>query len=160
MRKLIIRPIEAGDNVRLKEIIQSVLKSYQLDIPNTAYFDPQLDYLFEHYQQQEGAAYWVLEDKGEVVGGVGIGPFDLDRGICELQKLYLLEDYRGQGWASQLMDQAMTFATKYYSACYIETHHNLEDAQALYSKFDFEPLAQALEGTEHSAMDRWYLKYF
>ena len=35
----IVRPIEEKDNKKMQEIIQSVLKSYRLDIPGTAYFD-------------------------------------------------------------------------------------------------------------------------
>lgn len=142
----------------MKEIIQSILESYQLNIPNTAYFDPQLAYLFEYYDREEFSAYWVLEDDERVVGGIGIGVFNMEEKICELQKLYLLEEYRGQGWASLLVDKALEFARLYYSACYIESHHNLQDALGLYRKYDFMPLEKPLEATEHSAMDCWYIK--
>lgn len=50
---MIIRPIEKVDNPVMHHIIQHVLKSYGLDIPGTAYFDPQLGALYEFYEQEE-----------------------------------------------------------------------------------------------------------
>ena len=34
-----IRPIQKNDDPYLKQLIQELLKSYQLDIPGTAYLD-------------------------------------------------------------------------------------------------------------------------
>ena len=71
-----IREIKKEDNPKLKQIIQDTLESYDLAIPGTAYFDPQLDYLHKYYEGLLNAKYWVMEVNGEVVGGVGIAPFN------------------------------------------------------------------------------------
>ncbi|MET3682742.1 putative acetyltransferase [Alkalibacillus flavidus] len=156
-----IREIETKDNQTIEHIIKSSLESYGLDIPGTAYVDPQLSNLTQFYEADDDAAYWVAENgDGRVVGGVGIGPFDRENGICELQKLYVAPEAQGRGLARQLMDVALTFANKHYDACYLETSTKLEAANRLYEKLGFEPLPKPIEGSDHNAMDAWYLKRF
>lgn len=46
---MIIREIKVEDNKKIKEIIQGSLKLLGLDIPGTAYFDPQLNNLYQYY---------------------------------------------------------------------------------------------------------------
>ena len=71
-----IREIEKKDNMAIERIIKESLKSYQLDIPGTAYFDPQLGNLADYYKNEQNAKYWVLVDEAEqVAGGVGIARF-------------------------------------------------------------------------------------
>ena len=73
---MIIRKIKVEDNKKIKEIIQGSLKLLGLDIPGTAYFDPQLNNLYQYYNDLNHAKYWVLEMDQEVVGGIGIAPFN------------------------------------------------------------------------------------
>ncbi|MBP2966909.1 GNAT family N-acetyltransferase, partial [Acinetobacter baumannii] len=80
--------------------------------------------------------------------------------ICELQKLYLNDLYQGKGLAKMLMDVSLSFAEKNYDACYLETHSDLAAACILYDKYDFKLLDAPIAGSEHSAMDKWYLKSF
>lgn len=56
------------------------------------------------------------------------------------------------------MDHALKFAGIHYDFCYLETHSDLGAACRLYEKYNFELLPQPIEGSEHSAMDKWYLK--
>ncbi|MBS0949082.1 GNAT family N-acetyltransferase [Weissella minor] len=155
-----IREISVADNAQIKQIIQHSLKQEQLDIPGTAYFDPQLNDLYHYYQGIENAAYWVIVDDTTVLGGIGIAPLNPSDGqhICELQKLYLSDDAKGHGLSKQLMTIALDYAAQRYDQCYLETMAKLKPACALYEKFGFTPLKQPLNGSEHSAMDRWYLK--
>ena len=44
-RKFIIRPITADDDAAIAAIIRDNLRAAHLDIPGTAYFDPELDHL-------------------------------------------------------------------------------------------------------------------
>ncbi|UNL83119.1 GNAT family N-acetyltransferase [Priestia koreensis] len=155
---MIIREMESKDNAVVKEIIQHSLKSLGLDIPGTAYFDPQLNDLHHYYTDLTNARYWVVEVAGTVAGGVGIAPFDEAEGVCELQKLYLTPDVQGLGLAKKLMETALDFASNHYDKCYLETQHALAPACRLYEKFGFSLLEKPLEGSEHSAMDAWYLK--
>ncbi|MEG8980305.1 GNAT family N-acetyltransferase [Priestia megaterium] len=155
---MIIREIKIEDNKKIKEIIQDSLKSLGLDIPGTAYFDPQLNDLYQYYNNLNYAKYWVLEINQEVVGGIGIAPFNEEDKVCELQKLYLSPKTQGLGLAIKLMETALLFASKHYNKCYLETQHELKAACKLYKKFGFKLLFKPLPGSEHSAMDAWYIK--
>ncbi|MBD7909248.1 GNAT family N-acetyltransferase [Sporosarcina gallistercoris] len=154
-----IREIEEKDNTAIEKIIKHSLESVGLDIPGTAYFDPQLGELAQFYRGQQGAAYWIaVDDEGKVAGGVGIGPYDQKNGICELQKLYIAPEFQGQGLSKELMATALGFARDHYDYCYLETSQKLSIANRLYSKLGFDLLEEPLEGSEHGAMDAWYLK--
>jgi len=157
---MIVREIEQQDNEIVASIIRHSLESVGLNIKGTAYFDPYLDKLSEYYSSLESAAYWVAVLDGEVVGGVGIAPFSEESGTCELQKLYLSPKAQGKGYSNLLMETALDFAAKHYDYCYLETRQQLKAACALYEKFGFELLSEPLAGSEHSAMDAWYIKKF
>lgn len=154
-----IREIEEKDNRTIEQIIKRSLEKFELDIPGTAYFDPQLSALAQFYQGEKHASYWVaVNEQDEVVGGIGIAPFDTEKGICELQKLYVAPVAQGIGLSRKLVETALTFASKHYTYCYLETMEKLEVANALYEKFGFDPLENPLVGSDHGTMDRWFLK--
>ena len=44
------RKIEAADDRKIAKIIRANLEKHNLDIPGTAYFDPQLDCLRAYYK--------------------------------------------------------------------------------------------------------------
>ncbi|MGX1433570.1 putative acetyltransferase [Cytobacillus horneckiae] len=153
-----IREIEPKDNPVIEAIIKNSLESVGLNIEGTAYFDPHLGKLSEFYNQLSHSKYWVAEIDNKVVGGIGIAVFDEGKEICELQKLYLSPEAQGKGCAIKLMETAINFAEKHYQYCYLETRHDLKAASSLYKKFEFDLLQEPLNGSEHSAMDAWYLK--
>ncbi|MFC6170884.1 GNAT family N-acetyltransferase [Loigolactobacillus jiayinensis] len=154
-----LRKITPADNLQVKAIIQQALAAYHLNLPGTAYFDPQLDHLAEYYAQLPNSEYWVLVTAtGKIAGGAGIGMFNADKKIAELQKLYIAPEFRGQGLAHQLMRQTLDFAQQYYTQLYLETFSILEPANQLYHKYNFQRLAAPLVGSEHSACDVWYLR--
>ncbi|KRK36711.1 acetyltransferase [Loigolactobacillus bifermentans DSM 20003] len=151
-----LRLIEPRDNTALRQVIQSTLREYHDDLPGTAYYDPQLGQLAAFYQQTPYARYWVVEQQGQIVGGGGIAPFP-QSGVAELQKLYLLPNARGQGYATQLMQHCITTAREFgYHTLYLETFKNLHTAIKMYEKYQFQPLTAALSGTAHSTCDAWY----
>ena len=47
-----IREMEEKDNQKMEQIIKRSLESFNLDIPGTAYFDPQLSSLAQFYKEQ------------------------------------------------------------------------------------------------------------
>ena len=154
-----IREIDEKDNQIMEQIIKRSLESFNLDIPGTAYFDPQLGRLSQFYKKQPNAKYWVAVNKqNEVVGGVGIAPFAGKPETCELQKLYITPAYQGRGFAKKLMKTALDFAGNHYTYCYLETMEKLQAANHLYSQLGFRELDSALEGSEHSTMDTWLFK--
>lgn len=154
-----IRAIKEKDNKSMEQIIKRSLESFDLNIPGTAYFDPQLGNLAQFYEQQPNAKYWVVvNEQDEVVGGVGIAPFGMELEICELQKLYIKPEAQGMGLSKKLMKVALDFAKKHYTYCYLETLKKLETANLLYNKLGFQLLEKPLDGSEHNAMDAWYIK--
>ncbi|MEG0254035.1 MAG: GNAT family N-acetyltransferase [Vagococcus sp.] len=155
---MMLREMTRKDNQGVKALVQRSLKLLGLDKPGTAYYDPELNDLYSFYQKENKGNYWVIEENGVIVGGVGIASFN--EIICELQKLYVDTSVQGKGLASQLMNQALLFAENNYEACYLETHSDLGVACQLYDKYEFDLLSGPLEGSVHSAMDKWYLKKF
>lgn len=154
-----VRPIEPKDNEAIERIIKESLESVGLDMPGTAYTDPQLGDLAGFYSQLEGGRYWVAVDAdSRVLGGVGIGPFGEEPGVCELQKLYVAREARGRGLSRELMVAALEFAGQHYDRCYLETSTKLAVANQLYAKLGFRKLTEPLAGSEHGAMDAWYMK--
>ncbi|HLQ40833.1 MAG TPA: GNAT family N-acetyltransferase [Tetragenococcus sp.] len=153
-----LRPIQAKDNLQIAKLIRHSLKSRGFDHPGTAYFDPYLTELSHYYQQLNHAQYWVVTDQEKIIAGAGIAPLQQIPHICELQKLYVADTYQRNGLASRLIDTALAFASQYYTACYLETHTNLGKAWSLYEKYGFVRLDTPLIDTDHTAMDRWYLK--
>ena len=154
-----IRRIEAKDHARMAEIIRACLTEYgcagRMD---TAWGDPCLDYLSEVYVLEDNA-YWVAENEdGTVVAGCGIGHIDDEKKICELQKMYCDEKYRGKGIAQELLDTALDFAEKYYDFCYLETLENMGRARAFYERNGFTHTEETVGNTGHGGCDYHYIK--
>jgi putative acetyltransferase len=148
-----IRPIQPQDNAQLAAIIRHNLEQVGLDIPGTAYFDPELDHLSDYYATQtQPATYFVLvDDQDQVKGGAGVVAFS--REVAELQKLYLADDVKGQGYSYQLMQAVLDFARQHYKKLYLETHSSLKAAVHLYEKLGFQRLPGQIQGGAHATMD-------
>lgn len=178
LNMVLIRPIAKEDEPVIAAIIRSVLEESHLDVPGTAYFDPELDYMYDYYQKLTDNAYWVVEEQGRLVGGVGIGLLDESlelpiKGhpellaekatkigkVGELQKLYLLPEARGKGYSRRLMDTVMAFAIDQgYDFLYLETIKSLETAIVLYKKLGYEFLDEPLLSGDHTFMDTFMMK--
>lgn len=52
------RKIEPADNKALAELIRANLEYFHLDIPNTVYFDPELDHLSDFYNAISEKAFY------------------------------------------------------------------------------------------------------
>ncbi|MCR5783707.1 MAG: GNAT family N-acetyltransferase [Clostridia bacterium] len=154
------RKIEPSDDRRIAEIIRTNLEKYHLDIPGTAYFDPELDHLSAYYNSDPSKrAYFIaLGDRNEVIGGVGIAEFDGIEDCAELQKLYLDDSAKGKGFGKDLMQIAVGWAASAgYNNLYLETHTNLDAALSLYEKTGFQQIEKPCP-TQHNTMNRFYLK--
>lgn len=156
-----IRKIERKDDAKVASIIRTCLIEYGGDHRNdTAWADPYLDRFSEVYVL-ENNAYWVAENgEGEVIAGVGIGPMDGVDGVCELQKMYCLSPYRGQGIAKALLDTALAFAKNYYDRCYLETMDNMDRAKRFYEKNGFVHTKETIGHTGHGGCNYHNIEYF
>lgn len=155
-----IRPITSADDAEIARIIRENLEAYHLDIPGTAYFDPELDCLSAFYRAQpDKRAYFVAAyDDGTVIGGVGVAEFAGFDHCAEIQKLYLSDPAKGKGLGKRLMQTAEAFARSAgYDNLYLETHSNLQTAMNLYEKMQFRQIEKPA-AVLHSTMNRFYWK--
>lgn len=156
---MIIRRIEEKDDSTVAAIIRKCLIEYGGDNrTDTAWADPYLDYFSKVYVL-ENNAYWVAEnDEGKVVAGVGIGPINGVSNVCELQKMYCLKEYRGQGIAAALLEQAFIFAKQHYEKCYLETMDNMDRAKRFYEKNGFKHTCETIGNTGHCGCNYHYIR--
>lgn len=154
------RKIEAEDDAAVASIIRKNLEKLHLNIPGTAYYDPQLDHMSAYYQADtEKRVYFVaLDEEDQVVGGVGVAAFTGCSDCAEIQKLYLDDATKGKGYGRELMQTAEAWAKAVgYQQLYLETHSNLKAAMKLYEKLGFHEIERPAT-VLHSTMDHFYLK--
>lgn len=167
---MIIRKIQQKDDKELFKLIRSSLEAACLNIPGTAYFDESIKAMSKFYLRGEESAdagtscfhrqYFVLVNElDEVLGGVGFAEFDGSGEVAEVQKLYLMEEAKGKGYSYLLMKHIEDAARRVgYKKLYLETHKNLPIALLLYKKLGYTLLPQRLAGSQHSAMDHFFIK--
>ena len=159
MDNIKIRLIAEKDNAEIAEIIRANLKKFKLDIPGTAYFDPELNCLSKYYSAlPEKRAYFIADDDNEIIGGAGIAEFENIDCCAEIQKLYLTDAAKGKGLGRRLMQTAEDFAReKNYKKLYLETHSDLKAAIRLYEKLGFKEIDRP-DFVLHGTMDKFYMK--
>ena len=154
-----IRLITSDDNLAMANILRRSLEEFGLNIPGTAYFDESTDKLFESFQT-ERSAYFIAEEDGEILGGVGIYPTDgLGSDTVELVKMYVSSASRGKGVGKRLMLKCIEFAKSLeYKKIYLETMPELSSAVAAYEKLGFKSLNHPLGNTGHFSCTIWMLR--
>ncbi|MBR5338108.1 MAG: GNAT family N-acetyltransferase [Lachnospiraceae bacterium] len=153
-----IRNIEAKDDPVIAQIIRYNLKDHNLDIPGTVYFDEGLDHLSEFYNTDD-RRYYVAEISGKIIGGIGFAPFKTMEKTAELQKIYLIDEVKGQGIGYELIDyveEQMREAG--FKRSYLETHDNLQAAIHIYKKSGYREIERPKE-VVHSTMNRFFIKH-
>lgn len=150
MNKPIIRPIQKDDNAQVAAVVRKVLVDMGAPKVGTAYADEALDTMYEHYDRPK-AAYFVVEDNGIVIGCAGIAQLDnYDGNVCELQKMYFLEEARGKGLGSAMMKKCLDTARDFgFEQCYLETMPYMEAAQKLYKRTGFDYIDGPMGNTGH-----------
>jgi putative acetyltransferase len=154
-----IRPIEARDNPAIAAIIRTVMPEMGAGGAGFAIHDPEVDTMFEAYSGPR-ASYFVVEHAGRIVAGGGVaqlaqGPHE----VCELKKMYMLREARGQGIGARLLATCLEAAKAHgFAQCYLETLDTMRAARKLYEKNGFQPLTGPMGNTGHFGCDRWYLR--
>lgn len=150
MNTPIIRPILKKDNPHIANVIRKVLIDFGVPKVGTAYADKALDALYEAYQKPQ-AIYYVVELDGKILGGGGVAQLDnCDENICELQKMYFLEEARGLGLGTQMIRKCLENAKVFmFEKCYLETMTYMKAAQKLYLKNNFNYIDGPMGNTGH-----------
>jgi len=157
-RDFTVRKILPEDNRQMAEIVRYNLKNHGLDIPGTAYFDPELDSLSSFYSADK-RGYFVLADKeGNISGGIGFAEFPGINACAELQKLYLADAVKGFGIGYVLINYVEEkMLESGFKQSYLETHENLETAIHIYEKSGYRRIERP-GNVVHNTMTHFYLK--
>nr|WP_097027323.1 GNAT family N-acetyltransferase [Clostridium peptidivorans] len=153
---MIIRKLTKEDNKDIEKIIKECLIEFGANREGFAWADPELSYLSEAYKDED-SEYWVAERNGEIIGGCGIAPMKNLDGVCELQKMYFIQEARGTGIAGKIIKIALDFSKERYDKCYLETLNSMEAANKFYQNNGFYKLDRPIIETEHFGCDAWYL---
>jgi putative acetyltransferase len=152
-----LRAITPLDNAAVATVIRIVMPEFGADGPGFAIHDAEVDDMFGAYSRA-GAAYFVVEADGRVLGGGGVAALDGgEPGVCELRKMYFLPELRGQGAGLALIERCLDRARELgYRTCYLETLSGMDAAQALYQRVGFQRIPQAMGKTGHFGCNRFY----
>ena len=122
-----IRPITPADDLAVARIIRGVMPEFGADGPGFAIHDPEVGAMCAAYDRP-GAAYFVVERGGGVMGGGGVAPLDGGpAGVCELRKMYFLPALRGLGAGAALMQRCLAEARALgFRQVYLETLRGMD----------------------------------
>ena len=151
-----IRNIQPGDNTALAKIVRDSLTEFGANKPGTVYYDDTTDHLYELFQTL-GSDYFVAEENEAVLGGGGLYPSaGLPEGVCELVKMYLAKEARGNGLGQKLIDKCIQRAGELgYNTIYLETMPELKTALSVYEKKGFTYLSGPMGNTGHFGCELW-----
>lgn len=156
MTELTVRRVRPEDDPELARIIRNGMAEFGLCGAGPA-GDAEIDAISSAFPPPR-AAFFVAESSGRVLGGGGIGPIPgQPEEICELRKMYLVREARGQGAGRRLLEACLDFARQAgYRTCYLATLERMSRARRLYAGFGFERLDRELPGSAHLGCDTWY----
>ena len=132
-----LRPATNADCQRVVDLVYTVLSEYGLQ-PDPQCTDADLKDIEQSYLQR-GGVFYVLEGKdGSIIGSYGLYP--MEAGTCELRKMYLHRDYRGEGHGRRMLEDALAKAKQLgFKRITLETASVLKEAIRLYESYGFKP---------------------
>lgn len=135
-KEYVIRAAGNSDIPSIKKIVFTCLTEYGLRFDETSK-DEDLNDIEKNYSSGNGFFGVAVETKtNHIVGTFGL--FPVTQEICELRKMYLLKEYRGQGVGQFILKSAIqTAKEKQYHKIFLETISPLEAAISLYKKNGF-----------------------
>ncbi|TWO30887.1 GNAT family N-acetyltransferase [Seonamhaeicola sediminis] len=156
---IVIREIEPQDNAQIEQVIRACFHEFKIPLTGTAYEDEETPKMYESYQN-DNDVYFVIDDKGQVLGGAGIKPLrDFNGRICELQKMYFSPNVRGKGLGKKMFETCLKAAKDLgYEQCYLESALQLKAAIHIYERYGFNHLKSALGNTGHYSCGVWMIK--
>ena len=156
-----IREINPQDDSQIEVLIRKVITEAKAPKTGTSFSDPELDSLSLAFSGQR-SIYLIVEDNDLIMGGAGINPLNgYNNTVCELQKMYFLNEARGKGWGGKMLDVCLKYAIENsFKSCYIETMTFMKAAQKLYLKRGFKYIDKPIGNTGHINCKIWMIKHF
>jgi putative acetyltransferase len=150
--------LQLADLPALLEIIKSARAEYGLAARLPALLEP-ADYRLLDYYRRKRSAYFVARVAGEVAGGAGIYPLiNGEWTLCELQRMYLRQAYRGSGIGQALLDACLETARDLgFDHCYAETISDMGAAIRFYERNGFTRCSKPIGETGHGHNDCWLM---
>jgi putative acetyltransferase len=132
-----LRPATNADCESVRNLVFTVLGEYGLK-PDPGCTDADLDDIEQSYLARGGVFHVLEEQDGSIIGSYGLYP--TEPSVCELRKMYLHRDYRGQGLGRHLLEDALSHAKELgFRRVTLETASVLKEAIALYERYGFKP---------------------
>ena len=136
-----IRRAQARDSAAIRRLVDDVLGEYGLQSDPSG-VDSDLADLDSSYFARGGHFDVAVGTDGKVAGCCGM--FPLDAATCELRKMYLFRETRGQGIGGRLLRRALAYArNRGFKRVELETASVLKEAIALYAGAGFQPIKRA-----------------
>jgi putative acetyltransferase len=157
MTKFAVRKIRQDDNPLVANIIRTVMTEFGAVGPGFSIEDPEVDAMFEAYEDPR-SVFYVLLNGDQPIGCGGVSQLvGGDSGVCELKKMYFLPEGRGQGAGRVLAELLIIDARRLgYHRIYIETLQRMVAANHLYRRLGFKLLDGCLGATGHVGCDLFY----
>ena len=135
---LTTRAIAPGDDAAVAHVIRTVMPQFGASGPGFAIHDPEVDGMYAEYTKPR-SAYVVVVAGDRVVGGGGVAPLAGGDGtVCEIKKMYFLDEARGKGAGERVLRELLEKARAFgYARVYLETLTGMDAAMKLYRKLGF-----------------------
>ena len=129
---MIIKTFSTPLTNEVRNLVLGVLKEQGFEFDPKKDFD--LDDIDGYYLQSGGVFYMGLVD-GKIIGTSAVRRIDDKK--CEIKRIYVRKEFRGQGYGKGLFLKAMEFARQNYSVAMLKTDVKLTYAIGLYLKNGF-----------------------
>lgn len=137
-----IRPATNADGEKIKTLVFGVLREYGLQ-PDPDGTDVDLSDIEANYIRAGGAFEILEDDKGNLLGTVGL--FPMDKTTVELRKMYFDKTLRGRGLGKKTLERMIERSRELgFKKIYLETASVLREAIGLYEKYGFEPTVEGI----------------
>jgi len=134
---LVLRQAQPGDEEGIQAVVETVWREYGF-VWDPDYYNRDLTDIRRYYFET-GGDFWVLDREGRIVGTGGYERLDEEE--CELARLYLLREVRGQGWGRRLFTHiARTARERGFKRMVIWSDKKLEAAHGLYTSLGAIPI--------------------